>query len=458
MDSPFMNRKIALLLLAFTLPFAGCDKIPFLKKKAPNEAPAASSLPVVGAATAATSPAAAPAKKEPAAPPKPMVDPHAEVVVMCYHRLEGKAGGALSIEPAVFEQQMQRIKDSGIPVIGMQDFLAYRRGEKNIPPKSIIITIDDGYVSGYNVGWPILKKFGYPFTMYVYLTYIGIGGKSITWAQLAEMRDAGVDIGCHTVLHADLKFKPKRLTGSQIPMTSTVMPMDYDTWLKFELEHSKEVIEEKLGIKCNTIAYPFGLHNEKVREAAKAAGYEAGFTTYGARLGITTHAMSLGRYDVTTKDAKGVDSFTVGLSFKGMAAPGGDAAMVQEAATSMVTEPLNGETITEPTPLIKANLETMGDLDAGTVTMRVSGLGQVPAKFDANTKIITYTVAAPLKPNSYTVIISAKSNGRPVETRWSFNFDPTGIAGGTVDTTPPPRTAGPAPAAATPEPPKKKKK
>ncbi len=455
-----MTRKIALLLLAFTLPFAACDKIPFLKKKAKAEPATAPATAVPGTTTAsAAAPASAPvAKKESAAPPKPMVDPHAEVVVMCYHRIEGKAGGALSIEPAVFEQQMQRIKDSGIPVIGMQDFLAYRRGEKNIPPKCIIITIDDGYVSGYNVGWPILKKFGYPFTMYVYLTYIGIGGKSITWAQLAEMRDAGVDIGSHTVLHADLKFKPKRLTGSQIPMTATVMPMDYDTWLKFELEHSKEVIEEKLGIKCNTIAYPFGLHNEKVREAAKAAGYEAGFTTYGARLGITTQPMNLGRYDVTTKDAHNVDSFTVGLSFKGMAAPGGDAAMVQDAATSMVTEPLSGETITEPTPNIKANLETMGELDAGTVTMRVSGLGQVPAKFDTNTKMISYTVTAPLKPSAYTVIISAKSNGRPVETRWSFNYDPTGIAGGTVDTTAPPRATNPPPAAATPEPPKKKKK
>jgi peptidoglycan/xylan/chitin deacetylase (PgdA/CDA1 family) len=440
-----MTRKLALLLLATLLSLAGCDKIPGFKKKSQAQA-----TPPPTAEAAAAAAAASPA--EPAEPPKPMVDPHAEVIVLCYHRIEGKVGGALSIEPALFEEQMKKIKDSGIPVIGMQDFLAWRRGEKNIPPKSIIITIDDGYVSGYEVGWPILKKYGYPFTMFVYLTYINTGGKAITWAQLAEMRDAGVDIGCHTVLHADLRKKPTRFGPGQAAEAAKVIPMDYDTWLKYEMEHSKEVIEEKLGIKCNTIAYPYGLNNEKVREAAKAAGYEAAFTTYGARLGMSTPAMGLGRYDVTTKDAHGVDSFTVGLSFKGMAAPSGENAMAQEASVSMVTEPLNGENITNPTPTLKANLATMGALDAGTVVMRVSGLGQVQAKFDPSSKDISYAVPAPLRPGSYRVIISAKSNGRPVETAWSFNFNLDGAA-------PAPEAAAsaPAPPPAAPEPKKKKK-
>jgi len=94
-----------------------------------------------------------------------------------------------------------------------------------------------------------------------------------------------------------------------------------------------------------------------------------------------------------------------------MAAPGGDTAMAQEAATAMVTEPPNGENITDPTPTIKANLESMGALDDGTIAMRVSGLGQVPAKYDPASKNISYTVTTPLKPASYRVIVSAKSTG-----------------------------------------------
>jgi peptidoglycan/xylan/chitin deacetylase (PgdA/CDA1 family) len=67
---------------------------------------------------------------------------------------------------------MQTLKDNGITVIPMADFLAWRRGEKGIPEKAAIISIDDGYLSGYTVAWPILKKFGYPFTMFIYTDYI----------------------------------------------------------------------------------------------------------------------------------------------------------------------------------------------------------------------------------------------------------------------------------------------
>ena len=397
-------RKLALLLSLATLPLAGCDKVknlPLLKKKTATPAPVV--------AAAAPAPAVPAFAHEPEAPLKPPVDANAQVVVLCYHRLEGKVGGALSIEAALFEKQMQDIKDAGLTVISMQDFLAWRRGDKNIPPKSVLITIDDGYLSGYEVGVPILKKHGYPATFFIYTTYLNSGGKSLTWTQLADLRDSGFEIGCHTVSHLDLRRKPAKWAG------------DYDSWLKDEVERSKKILEDNLGIKCATIAYPFGLHNAKVQEACRLAGYEAGFTTYGARLGATTSAMTLGRYDVTTKDVRGTDSFTLAVTFSGMQAPAGEPIQAQDAAVSMITEPMNNATITDPKPLIKANLSTMGALDPGSVEMRVSGLGLVEAKFDPATKMITFQVDKPLKPGAYTVIIAAKSGGRRVETRWIFS-------------------------------------
>jgi hypothetical protein len=120
---------------------------------------------------------AAPVAQE--ATPAPFATPVAapvnlksEVIVLCYHRFEDKPKDTLAINPADFEAQMQALKDSGIIVISMEDFLAWRRGEKAIPEKAAIISIDDGYLSGYNVAWPILKKFGYPFTMFIYTDYI----------------------------------------------------------------------------------------------------------------------------------------------------------------------------------------------------------------------------------------------------------------------------------------------
>ena len=92
--------------------------------------------------------------------------------MLCYHRFEDKPKDGLATKAADFEAQMQALKDNGIIVISMEDFLAWRRGEKEIPEKAAIISIDDGYLSGYNVAWPILKKFGYPFTMFLYTDYI----------------------------------------------------------------------------------------------------------------------------------------------------------------------------------------------------------------------------------------------------------------------------------------------
>jgi peptidoglycan/xylan/chitin deacetylase (PgdA/CDA1 family) len=439
-----MTRTFALVFLATVLAFSGCKKLqlPGAKKQAEAsqqaEAPADASAGAVPDAPsspeiAGAAPPSAPdistgdAAAKPA-PAKPMVDTSSQVVVLCYHRLEGKAGGALSIEPKLFEEQMQKIKDEGLAVISMQDFIAWRKGEKSIPPKCVVITIDDGYVSGYEVGWPILKKYGYPFTMYVYLKYINVGGKAITWDQLAEMRDAGVDIGSHTISHQDLRRKPKGAA-------------DYDAWLKEEVATSKQTIEEKLGIRVLSIAYPFGLHNEKVHAAVKEAGYEAGFTTYGMRLGHGTAPYALGRYDVTTKDAQGRDSFSVAISFQGMVGPGADPALSQDAAVSMVTQPANGAVIKEVTPTIKANLSTMGEIDPATVEMRISGVGLVKAKYDAASKMLTYEVPAnqKLRPGGYTVIISANKGGSKAETRWGFQVDPNATPSSGEDAPLPPR-------------------
>jgi hypothetical protein len=80
----------------------------------------------------------------------------------------------------------------------------------------------------------------------------------------------------------------------------------------------------------------------------------------------------------------------------------------------------------------------MGEIDPGSVEMRVSGFGLVAANYDEKSKTVSYQVSPKLRDKNYTVIISAKSQGKRVETRWSFNFDPTG------------KTVGPAPTAPLP--------
>src|SRR5258707_2858611 len=166
--------------------------------------PGSSAAPGTAAATAAPVVAATPKIK------KPVVDQTAQVLIFCYHRLVDKIRyPGTEITPAAFEAEMKELKDKGITVISMQDLLAWKRGEKNIPPRSAVITFDDGWKSQYEVGWPIMKKFGYPFTLFIYTEGVRGGrlggGEAITWEQLADMRDTGVDIQAHAASHPDLR-------------------------------------------------------------------------------------------------------------------------------------------------------------------------------------------------------------------------------------------------------------
>ena len=91
----------------------------------------------------------------------------------------------------------------------------------------------------------------------------------------------------------------------------------------------------------------------------------------------------------------------------------------------MITQPMQGETISNSKPTIKANLATLGDVDPKSVEMRISGLGLVQAQYDPATKNVSYVVTQPLKDKNYSVILSVLASGRRAETRWDFNFDPT---------------------------------
>ena len=88
----------------------------------------------------------------------------------------------------------------------------------------------------------------------------------------------------------------------------------------------------------------------------------------------------------------------------------------------MVTQPKDGETVSDSLPEIKANLATLGDVDPKSVTMRISGLGLVPATYDPEYELVSYKVTQKLYGLQVTVIVSAVVNARKTEARWSFKI------------------------------------
>src|SRR2546421_10308291 len=414
-----MLTRFAILPLFLALGLASCKKLAStVAKNTTDQTKPASASATPAASSSAAKPAATPS----AAPviSKPVVDQNAQLVILGYHRFVNAVRHPdTEITPAAFEAQMKELKDKNIAVIPMQDFLAWRRGEKAIPPKSAIITFDDGWKSQYDVAWPIMKKFNYPFTLFIYTEGIKpghfSGGESMSWEQLAEMRDAGVDIQGHTATHSDLRRPYDTVAKKKLN------PEEYEQWLNNEIAGSKQMIEQKLGVKVNCFAVPYGFHNDHIRDVAMKAGYEALFTVYGQPITIHTPLSSVGRYLMEANKPK---TFTDAVAAIATTAVGPSVAEV--APSNLQTQPADGETIKNGLPLIKANIASLGTIDPGSVEMRVSGLGKVDASFDPKSNTVAYQVTQRLKDKTCTVIVSAKSGGKKVETHWTFNIEDAG--------------------------------
>jgi peptidoglycan/xylan/chitin deacetylase (PgdA/CDA1 family) len=414
--------RFAIVPLLLALSFSMCKKH---ETGSQNPQPSGTSSPAAGATTAGGSPgvpsvAASPKIK------KPVVDQTAQTIIFCYHLLVDKVRyPGTEITPAAFEAQMKQLKDAGITVISMQDLLAWKRGEKNIPPRCAVITFDDGYKSQYEVAWPILKKYGYPFTMFIYTEGVRGGslggGGAITWEQLADMRDNGVDIEAHSATHQDLR-EGHTITlaspGGKKTRTKLTGPQ-YEQWVQNEVVGCKQLLEQRLGIKINCFAVPFGNYNEHVKELARNAGYEAMFTVYGQPITFTSPMDAIGRYAIEANKPK---VFEDAVKMIGASTSGG-APVAEVGAADLATQPADGETARTALPLIKANLSAIGQIEPGSVQMRVSGLGVVPATYDPKTGTVSYQVTQKLREKSCSVFVTAKSQGKKVEAHWTFGIE-----------------------------------
>src|SRR5438046_3015488 len=418
-----MTIRFAFLPLLLALNFSMCKKQEAVTEKSQ----------LSGSAAPTTAPVAAASPKI----TKPVVDQTAQAIIFCYHLLVDKVRyPGTEITPAAFEAEMKELKDRGITVISLQDLLAWKRGEKNIPPRCAVITFDDGWKSQYEVAWPIMKKFGYTFTMFIYTEGVAGGslggGQAITWEMLADMRDNGIDIEAHTATHQDLreghtimvmepgaKRTKKKLTGAE-----------YEQWVQNEVVGCKQLLEQRLGIKINCFAVPFGTYNDHVKEIARNAGYEAMFTVYGQPITYTSPMDALGRYAIEANKPKVFEDAVkmIATSSGGPGAP----AIAEVGAANLSTEPADGTTVRSALPLIKANLSAVGQIDPASVQLRISGLGLVPASFDQKTGVVSYQVTQKLREKNCAVILRANSGDKKVETDVPFGIDESGAATATT--------------------------
>ncbi|TGL69722.1 polysaccharide deacetylase family protein [Leptospira kmetyi] len=187
------------------------------------------------------------------------------VPVLCYHHLAAEGGpmGGYNLHPNLLEEQFKFLKAAGYQTVRLDQFYAYINGKKpsDFPEKPILLTFDDGSKTHLEVLVPLLKKYGFTASIFIYPSIISSGKKYyLTWDQLKSALDSGVlDLGSHTLYHPKLPTMSRALIRKQ-------------------LLESKQILETKTGRKVVDLAYPFGLFDPRVIEEAKAIGYRMAFT------------------------------------------------------------------------------------------------------------------------------------------------------------------------------------
>jgi peptidoglycan/xylan/chitin deacetylase (PgdA/CDA1 family) len=162
-----------------------------------------------------------------------------------------------------FEQQMRFLSQKGFRCLSLSDAITNWQQDKPQPERSFVLTFDEGYIDTYENASPILRKFGFTATIFVVVKPVEDGNKGyLSWQEMRELAQNHFTFGSHTLTHP-------RLTKLD---NMTIMQ---------ELYESKKIIEDRLGLPVDLLAYPYGDSNERIQIMACEVGYRAacGVTT-----------------------------------------------------------------------------------------------------------------------------------------------------------------------------------
>lgn len=187
------------------------------------------------------------------------------VSVFMYHMVGDIPDNAAVITEENFRRQMQYLKDNGWHPITMQELEDYVTKGAPLPEKPVCITFDDGYEDNYKIVYPLMKEYGFPWTVFVITGSVGQPGR-MTWEELREMAESRtVTIANHTVTHPHLTALSAEDREKEI------------LWAKWALK-------EKLGVDSPWIAYPYGDYDADVIEICRRAKLRLGIVMESGRV------------------------------------------------------------------------------------------------------------------------------------------------------------------------------
>lgn len=195
------------------------------------------------------------------------------LVCLMYHRfvserefqaLRGKDRlYAISVDR--FEQHLRLLRDLGYHSVSLEDALAFARGEKNLPEKAVLITIDDGYRCALTRAEPLLRAYGHRAALFATTNprakiFAPANHRPLSAADLRRLDAGVVEVLAHGATHRPLRDLP-------------------DAEICAELREPRASLEHALGHPVRAMAVPGNWYDRRVLGFAREAGYEAVFTS-----------------------------------------------------------------------------------------------------------------------------------------------------------------------------------
>ena len=318
------------------------------------------------------------------------------IPILTYHKFcLGESTDEYTINIDHFRQQMHYLKENDYRVISIAQLLKCIKNNV-FPEKPVVITIDDGYKSVYTLAFPVLKKYGFPATLFLYTDFLANGSNQLSWSEIKEMASMGMEIGSHTLSHANLLY--------QKPNESYV---DYINRIKKEMILSKTILERNTGSTVLSFAYPYGVYSEEIRMLAKQAGYKALLNVNNMNNSTPIDPYSLNRQIIPNNG-----------SLKQFGA-------IVEEKTLQVNDifPPDG-TVTENQGIAIGAILANHNIEPDSLYLRLSGSGLLNHTYSTELQKISFTPVAPklLQKRTWIAQITARDTetGQQRKVSWLF--------------------------------------
>lgn len=209
---------------------------------------------------------------------------------------------ATAIDTKTLASVFAWLKENDYHMISVDQIIAARQGKKKLPPRSVLLSFDDGYRSFYTHVFPLLKAYGYPAVQALITDWVNHpadekikisatvtlpGDYFLNWAEVAEMQRSGlVEFASHTHnLHHGMLANPQ---GNELPAATALRYLsdekryetenEYTQRVRDDLATSAHLIQQYTGKAPRIMVWPYGAYHQPVQAIARSLGMPIMFT------------------------------------------------------------------------------------------------------------------------------------------------------------------------------------